>query len=301
VHLQKVSKSFRIKHGLRRSGQLRALRDVSLDIAPGESVALVGESGSGKSTLLRIVAGLERHDGGQVDLATPGRPQLVFQDAGASLTPWLTVGELIGERLRTAKVGKSERGRLVREALARVDLPAEVAKAKAAQLSGGQRQRVSLARATVIPPSVLLCDEPTSALDVSLAAGVLNLISELRTTLGMSVLFVTHDLAVARVVADRIAVMYLGQLVEIGTADEVTGRPAHPYTQALIASIPDFDRQPPALKGEPASALHPPTGCAYHPRCPIAIEACSQPSLDVRLTAIAGTTRRVACTETKVV
>ena len=226
---------------------------------------------------------------------------MVFQDAGASLTPWLTVGELIGERLRGNGLSRAEREERVRESLARVGLAAEVAKAKAAQLSGGQRQRVSLARATVIPPDLLLCDEPTSALDVSLAASVLNLIKDLRAQLNMSVLFVTHDLSVARVVADRIAVMYLGQLVEVGTADEVTRRPAHPYTQALVASIPEVDREAPALRGEPASPLKPPDGCSFHPRCPIAVDSCSQPELEVRLTAKAGSSRQVACTETRVV
>jgi len=301
VLMHDVSKSFRVGSGINRRSSLRALRRVSLQIEPGESVALVGESGSGKSTLLRVVAGLEQHDSGDVRLGSAARPQMVFQDAGASLTPWLTVGELIGERLRGQGLSRADREDRVHESLARVGLATEVSKAKPAQLSGGQRQRVSLARATVIPPPLLLCDEPTSALDVSLAASVINLIKDLRTRLNMSVLFVTHDLSVARVVADRIAVMYLGQLVEIGTADEITGRPAHPYTQALVASIPDVNRELPALRGEPASPLNPPDGCAFHPRCPIAVEACSQSTLDVRLTAIAGGSRRVACTETKVI
>ena len=152
--------------------------------------------------------------------------------------------------------------------------PPEVAKSRAGQLSGGQRQRVSLARATVVPPSVLLCDEPTSALDVSLAASVLNLIGDLRRSLDMSVVFVTHDLSVARVVADRIAVMYLGRIVEIGPAEQVIGDPAHPYTQALVDSIPDLGRESRVLPGEPASPLSPPTGCAFHPRCPIAVDTC---------------------------
>jgi peptide/nickel transport system ATP-binding protein len=300
VRIQDVTKTFKVGGGFRRSGGLRALRRVSMTIQPGEAVALVGESGSGKSTLLRVIAGLETHDGGEVELRSSQRPQMVFQDAGASLTPWMSVGELIGERLLGQKLSRSERERLVLAALAQVGLPAEAAKARASQLSGGQRQRVSLARATVIPPSILLCDEPTSALDVSLAAAVINLIGDLRSRLGMSVLFVTHDLSVARVVADRIAVMYLGRIVEIGSADEITGRPAHPYTQSLVASIPEVGKTPPALKGEPASPLRPPDGCAFHPRCPIAIEACSQPDLDIRLTLIPGTTRQVACTETEV-
>ncbi|MGX7679174.1 dipeptide ABC transporter ATP-binding protein [Jatrophihabitans sp. DSM 45814] len=306
VVVQDVVKTFAVGSGWRRGrgGGLRALRRVSLTIGAGESVALVGESGSGKSTLLRVIAGLETHDGGSVTLSGGHRPQMVFQDAGASLTPWMNVGELIGERLRRAQgltLSRAERQDRVIAALKEVGLPAEAARARASQLSGGQRQRVSLARATVIPPALLLCDEPTSALDVSLAASVLNLIADLRRRLNMSVLFVTHDLSVARVVADRIAVMYLGRIVEIGDAEEITSRPAHPYTQTLVASIPDVGRKPPALKGEPASPLRPPEGCAFHPRCPIAIEACSQPTLEVRLTARPGGTRQVACTETEVV
>ena len=217
-------------------GKLHALRGVSLQVGHGESVALVGESGSGKSTLLRIIAGLENATSGSVELADGRRPQMVFQDAGASLTPWLSVGELIAERLRGTGMSRAGRRDAVAEVLERVGLPAEVAKSRAGQLSGGQRQRVSLARATVVPPSVLLCDEPTSALDVSLAASVLNLIGDLRRSLDMSVVFVTHDLSVARVVADRIAVMYLGRIVEIGPAERVIGEPGpsvHPGTRRL--------------------------------------------------------------------
>jgi peptide/nickel transport system ATP-binding protein len=145
---------------------------------------------------------------------------------------------------------------------------------------------VCLARATVVPPSVLLCDEPTSALDVSLAASVINLIGRLRRELDMSVLFVTHDLSVARIVADRIAVMYLGRIVEIGDAEQITSDPVHPYTKALISAVPDIGREPPALRGEPASPLKPPTGCAFHPRCSQTIAGCDDVDLDVRLLAV---------------
>ncbi|WP_059019007.1 ABC transporter ATP-binding protein [Mycobacterium sp. M26] len=304
VQVKNVIKAFTVRRRwLDRSGpkqsKLQALRGVSLTVAHGESVALVGESGSGKSTLLRIIAGLDTPTYGDVDLAGGQRPQMVFQDAGASLTPWLSVGELIGERLRATSMSRSERKQAVAEVLERVGLPQEVAKSRAAQLSGGQRQRVSLARATVIPPQVLLCDEPTSALDVSLAASVLNLIGDLRRSLDMSVVFVTHDLSVARVVADRIAVMYLGRIVEIGPADEVIGNPTHPYTQALVDAIPDLGRDCRVLAGEPASPLSPPTGCAFHPRCPIAIDACSDAGLDVRLEGVPGSPHQVACIERK--
>lgn len=281
-------------------GKLQALRGVTLRVGHGESVALVGESGSGKSTLLRVIAGLEKATTGTVEVAGQQRPQMVFQDAGASLTPWLSVGELIAERLRGKKLSRAARRDAVIEVLERVGLPAEVAKSRAGQLSGGQRQRVSLARATVVPPAVLLCDEPTSALDVSLAASVLNLIGDLRRSLDMSVVFVTHDLSVARVVADRIAVMYLGRIVEIGPAEQVIGNPTHPYTRALVDAIPDLGRESRVLPGEPASPLSPPTGCAFHPRCPIAVDACSGDELDVRLVGKSGGAHQVACIEEKV-
>ncbi len=218
---------------------------------------------------------------------------MVFQDAGASLTPWLTIGELVGERLRSENLSRSERAERVRAALTEVGLPAEVAAAKPSQLSGGQRQRAALARATVIPPDVLLCDEPTSALDVSLAATVLNLIGQLRRDLGVAVLFVTHDLAAARVVADRIAVMYLGRIVECGPSDEICTSPAHPYTESLLDAVPDLARTTVRLKGEPASALDPPEGCEFHPRCPKAESSCA--SVDAPLTSWGITGREVAC------
>ena len=275
VRAAHVTKSFAT--GVRRKDTVHALRGVSLEIGAGESVALVGESGSGKSTLLRAIAGLEPPTGGEIVLAGETRPQMVFQDAGASLTPWMTVGDQIGERLRGQRLTRGERARRIEESLTRVGLPAEVGRARPAQLSGGQRQRVALARATVVPPPLLLCDEPTSALDVSLAAGVLNLIADLRRSLGMAVLFVTHDLAVARSVADRIAVMYLGSIVEIGTADGVTHDPSHPYTRALVAAIPEPGRPPAVPRGEMANPLAPPPGCAFAPRCPIAQPVCSDP------------------------
>jgi peptide/nickel transport system ATP-binding protein len=306
VECKNVTKTFTVaRRWLDRSadnhGKLHALRGVSLRVGHGESLALVGESGSGKSTLLRVFAGLESPSSGSVNLSDSRRPQMVFQDAGASLTPWLSVGELIAERLRGNSMSRAQRRAAVVEVLERVGLPAEVAKSRAGQLSGGQRQRVSLARATIVPPSVLLCDEPTSALDVSLAASVLNLIGDLRRSLAMSVVFVTHDLSVARVVADRIAVMYLGRIVEIGPAEQVIGEPAHPYTQALVDSIPDLGRESLVLPGEPASPLSPPSGCAFHPRCPISIDACSGAELDVRLEGLPGNPHQVACIERRAV
>jgi oligopeptide/dipeptide ABC transporter ATP-binding protein len=220
-----VAKTFVVGSRLRRGSRLQALRGVSLTVDRGESVALVGESGSGKSTLLRVAAGLESHDLGEIHLRSQTRPQMVFQDSGASLTPWMTVEELIGERLRD--VPRRQRSARVADALALVGLPREVAKAKAGQLSGGQRQRVCLARATVVP---------------------------------------------------------------------LTAAPVHPYTKALMSAVPDVGREPIILSGEPASPLRPPSGCAFHPRCPQATEYCSQEELDVRLTAYRGNERhQVAC------
>ena len=252
-----VHKTFPVGSGFKKR-RLQALRGVDLALNEGEAVALVGESGCGKSTLLRSIAGLQPIDEGTIEFGKGARPQMVFQDAGASLTPWLTVGEQIEERLRSEPIGRQERKSKVIEALAMVGLPPEVATAKPVQLSGGQRQRVGLARATVVPPEVLLCDEPTSALDVSLAATVLNLIGRLRRELGVAILFVTHDLAAARMVGDRIAVMYLGRIVEIGDADELCADPVHPYTRALLDTVPEVGRVHVRLKGEPANPLEPP-------------------------------------------
>jgi peptide/nickel transport system ATP-binding protein len=273
VRCQGIGKDFWVPRGPFRRDRLAALRDVTLEVQAGESVAIVGESGSGKSTLLRVVAGLIKPDRGTIQRGEK-QPQMVFQDAGASLTPWLTVGEIIGDRLRGTSDNSSERRRRVEQALALVGLPGDVADSKAGMLSGGQRQRVAFARSTIVPPALLLCDEPTSALDASLAAAVLNLLQHLRRDLGMAVMFVTHDLAAARFVADRIAVMYLGEIVEFGTAGEVVDAPQHPYTKALLSAVPRPGHPPVRLPGEPASPLAVPSGCAFHPRCDERVDGC---------------------------
>ena len=240
VAISDLRKTFHVRRGRGRRHEIAAVDGVDLDVKAGEAVAIVGESGSGKSTLLRIVAGLERPTSGSVTLAGDGGPQMVFQDAGSSLTPWLSVGETLGERLRPLKLSRNVVRDRVTEALAAVDLPPEVAKARPGELSGGQRQRVGLARATMIPPSVLLCDEPTSALDASLAKSVLALIRDLRARIGMTVLFVTHDLAVARLMGDRIAVMQAGRIVEVGPAEQVVSAPREAYTRTLLAAVPEI-------------------------------------------------------------
>jgi peptide/nickel transport system ATP-binding protein len=244
VSISNLRCTFTVRRGVRwrrgRSREINAVDGVDLDIAPGEALAIVGESGSGKSTLLRIVAGLEKPTSGSVALAGTGGPQMVFQDAGSSLTPWMSVGETLGERLRPLKLSRADVSERVITALAAVDLQPEVAKARPGELSGGQRQRVVLARATMIPPAVLLCDEPTSALDASLAKSVLALIRDLRARIGMTVLFVTHDLAVARLMGDRIAVMQAGRVVELGPAEQVIAEPREPYTRTLLAAVPEI-------------------------------------------------------------
>ena len=291
LRLERLSKTFRVRRRGWRRDRLRALREVSFELAEGEALAIVGESGSGKSTLLRVVAGLTAPDVGGVELAAGGRAGLVFQDAGASLTPWLRIGEQVGEAVAAAP-SRRVRAERVAATLAAMGLARGVARAKPAQLSGGQLQRVALARATIEPPALLLCDEPTSALDVSLAAGVLNMLRELRRRLGLALIFVTHDLAIARLVADRIAVMYLGRIVEIGPAEALVAAPAHPYTAILLESLPDLDGAPPALEGEPASPLDIPEGCAFRLRCPAADARCR--AHDPALAPLAGG-RAVAC------
>jgi peptide/nickel transport system ATP-binding protein len=264
--------------GHRRRHGVTILRGVDLEVRSGEAVALVGESGSGKTTLLRTAAGLMRHTDGDLRLSDDS-PQMVFQDPVTSLAPWLTIGEMIEDRLRVEGIDRGTRRERVSQVLGQVGLPARCADLRPSQLSGGQRQRVALARAIVVPPRLLLCDEPTSALDVSIAATVLNLIGQLRRTVsGMAVLFVTHDLAVARLIADRIAVMYLGRIVEFGPAETVISDAVHPYTRALIRSLPHPGAEAVELVGEPPSLYSPPTGCSFHPRCPRGVESCASRS-----------------------
>ncbi|MFD0525715.1 oligopeptide/dipeptide ABC transporter ATP-binding protein [Paractinoplanes durhamensis] len=236
VKLRDIRCDFKVRNGWRRAGTLKALDGVDLDVAPGEAVSIVGESGSGKSTLLRVIAGLIKPTAGTREVT--GGTQMVFQDAGSSLTPWLTIGELLRERV--LKLGRAEQDDRIEKALTAIGLPITVATARPRQLSGGQRQRVALARATIVPPAVLLCDEPTSALDASLAASVLNLIRKLRGDLGMAVVFVTHDLAVARLMGDRIVVMTGGRVVETGAADDLVSRPQAEYTRTLLAAVPEI-------------------------------------------------------------
>lgn len=239
LELFRISKSFGASKGfLRPARKAQVLAGIDLRIQQGECVALVGESGSGKSTLLRIAAGLLPPDEGDVAWFGGVAPQVVFQDAVAALTPWLSVGEQIRDRLRPLGLNRQEQDQRVTEALRLVGVDPALAEALPSELSGGQCQRVTVARAVVVPPRLLLCDEPISAMDVSLAAQTLNLLGNLRRSMGMAMLFVTHDLAAARLIADRIAVLEKGHLVEIGEPDQIISAPQAPYTKTLVGAVP---------------------------------------------------------------
>jgi peptide/nickel transport system ATP-binding protein len=219
---------------------LRAVDGVDVDVPAGGALAIVGESGSGKSTLLRMIVGLLEPTEGTVTLGPGASPQLIFQDAGASLTPWLTIGAQIAERLAVLGVPREQRDERVVATLEAVGLPAEAAAAVPRKLSGGQRQRAAIARAIAVPPALLACDEPVSALDVSLAAQVLNLLCHLRRNLGLALIFVTHDLAAARAVADDVIVMQRGLIVERAPAAQLFDAPQHPYTRELLDAVPEI-------------------------------------------------------------
>jgi len=273
--------------------QLTALDGVDLTIGRGETVGLVGESGCGKSTLARVLLMLARPDAGTVRfgdvdpfalrgrelLAWRRRVQMVFQDPYASLNERMTAAELIGEPWRTHGAPADRSGR-VRELLELVGLRAGDADRYPGEFSGGQRQRIGIARALALNPDLIVCDEPVSALDLSVQAQVLNLLAELQRELGVSYLFISHDLSVVRHVADRVSVMYLGKVVEEGPTEEVFDRPVHPYTAALMSAAPTLS---PAsgerilLRGEIPSPLDPPSGCRFRTRCWQATEVCASP------------------------
>ncbi|MFN2326882.1 MAG: ABC transporter ATP-binding protein [Gemmatimonadales bacterium] len=272
--------------GARPGQEVHAVNGVSLDVFPGETLGLVGESGCGKSTLGRMVVGLDRPSGGTVTFdgepvhttsraaraALTRQVQIVFQDPYSSLDPRMTVAESIAEGIRIHRLHPAGEvhGR-VEALMHEVGLDPAAKDRYPHEFSGGQRQRVGIARALAVEPRLMVCDEPVSALDVSVQAQVLNLLADLQQTRGLAYLFIAHDLAVVRQLAHRIAVMYLGRLVEVGPAAEVTDRPRHPYTRALRSAVPrlDSDRQPGRiiLAGDPPSPMAPPPGCAFAPRC----------------------------------
>ena len=271
---------------LRPGPVVRAVEGVSLELARGETLALVGESGSGKSTLARALLRLEEPDAGTVRFegtdvrgltgealrALRRRMQIVFQDASGALNPRMTVGDAVAEGLEIHRLCRpDERPDRVRALLQEVGLEPDLAGRYPRALSGGQRQRVVIARALAVEPAFLILDEPVSALDVSVQAQVLTLLLDLQQRRGLAYLYIAHDLAVVRQVAHRVAVMYLGRLVEMGPTEAVLAAPAHPYTQALISAVPALVGGGASgrivLSGEPPSPLAPPAGCAFHPRC----------------------------------
>ena len=277
-----------------RSGPpVQAVVDATLAVASGEIVGLVGESGCGKSTLARAAVGLVAPSGGSIvfdgrELAPLGRRarsrhdvrlQMVFQNPYASLNPRRRVGRQIADSLATLGQGnRGDRRRRVEELLEQVGLSESAASRYPHQFSGGQRQRIAIARALAAEPSVLVLDEPLSSLDASAQAQIANLLVRLARELGLGLLLISHDLGIVRQVADRVCVMYLGEIVESGPTEELWTRPIHPYTEALIRAIPHADGagfMPEALPGEVPDPARPPQGCRFHPRCPLAFDRCS--------------------------
>ncbi|WP_202919102.1 ABC transporter ATP-binding protein [Saccharothrix deserti] len=289
-------RGLRVDYG-RGRGAVRAVDDVSLSVAPGETVGLVGESGSGKSTIGRAIVGLTPVAGGAITFAGEditharrGRRrelsaslQMVFQDPYSSLNPARTVGATLAEPLLARReISPRERLALVQRALERVGLPPEAARRYPAQFSGGQRQRIAIARTLVVSPRLVVCDEPVSALDLSIQAQVMNLLADLQAELGLSYLFIAHDLGVVRYLSQRVVVLYRGQVMESGPAAGVYSRPAHPYTQALIAAAPIPD--PKAARARPAAAAPreqaernlPSESCRFASRCRYVVDACTR-------------------------
>jgi oligopeptide transport system ATP-binding protein len=299
VKVQNLTKHFPVTHGLvleRRVGLVRAVDGISFEIERGETLGLVGESGCGKTTAGRTLLGLYPATSGEVfidnqdmrhargkDLMTIRRKaQIIFQDPYASLNPRWTVNSIIAEPLRVHRLLPTEKERTarVKELLQLVGLSPSHLNRFPHEFSGGQRQRIGVARALASNPLFVVCDEPISALDVSIQAQVVNLLEDLQDRLGLTYLFIAHDLSMVRHICDRVAVMYLGVIVELAERDELYENPLHPYSQALLSAVPIPDpsreraRKRTILKGEIPSPLNPPAGCRFHPRCPLANEQC---------------------------
>ncbi|MCK5825612.1 MAG: ATP-binding cassette domain-containing protein [Desulfuromusa sp.] len=295
LEVKNLRKSFRLTDSLgRAAGQLVAVDNLSLSLQQGETLGLVGESGCGKSTTGKLILQLLPSDGGQVifdgedltQLSTRQmrpyrrRIQMIFQDPFSSLNPRMTVGSILSEPLLIHRLAppRQVRDRVI-ELLEKVGLSAEHEQRYPHEFSGGQRQRVGIARALAVEPQLIIADEPVSALDLSVQAQILNLLQGFQQEHNLSYLFIAHDLAVIEHVSDRIAVMYLGKIVELTSAEELYKNPCHPYTEALLNAVPvpDPDQpRPTALKGEIPSPVNPPSGCYFHPRCPYADDRCRQ-------------------------
>ena len=297
LSVEKLTKHFPVERGILRRAVawVRAVDGVDFDIAPGETLCLVGESGCGKSTVARLVLRLTEPTSGAIrlggtDITTLSeaamapyrrRVQMVFQDPYASLNPRLRVGQIVGEPLENFEsLSGAERTERVGAILAKVGLRPEAAGRYPFEFSGGQRQRIGIARALALRPELIVADEPVSALEVSVQAQVPNLLMDLQEEFGLAFLFVSHDLAVVEHIGHRIAVMYLGHIVEVGPKDEVLASPQHPYTQALIAAAPIADprakREKLVIEGDVPSPLNPPSGCRFHTRCPFVFGRCKE-------------------------
>jgi oligopeptide/dipeptide ABC transporter ATP-binding protein len=297
IETRGLKKYFRVRSGFltRGRGDLKAVDGVSLSIHEGETLALVGESGCGKSTFGRLLVRLDTPTAGDILYrgqsvrAYTGQAlkhyrkqvQLIFQDPYASLNPRRSAGDIIGEPLEIHEaVSKEDARRRVAELLETVGLTGEQSRRYPHEFSGGQRQRIGIARALALKPKLIVADEPVSALDVSIQAQILNLLNDLQVRFGLTYLFVTHDLGVVRHVSDRVAVMYLGRIVELAGNDDLFENPLHPYTQALLSAVPDAGRQKATerilLSGDVPSPLDPPAGCAFHPRCPRRFDPCDR-------------------------
>ena len=299
VSVEHLEQHFPVKDGVlfdREVARVHAVDDVSFELAEGETLGLVGESGCGKTTLARSLMRLLEPTGGTLEFrgrdithasAREMRPirreiQMVFQDPFASLNPRKRVTQIVGAPLRLHGVPKDEIPARVDKLLAQVGLQTEHLNRYPHEFSGGQRQRVGIARALALEPKLIVLDEPVSALDVSVQAQIVNLLEDIQDEFGLSYLFVAHDLSVVRHVSDRIAVMYLGKLMEVSPAEELYTKPIHPYTNALLAAVPIPDprenrqRERVVVPGEPPNPIDPPSGCVFHPRCPRATDICSQ-------------------------
>jgi peptide/nickel transport system ATP-binding protein/oligopeptide transport system ATP-binding protein len=296
VRVENLTKHFAVSGGFlkRVVAWIQAVTDVSFTVREGETLGLVGESGCGKTTVGRTMLRLTEPTGGSVffndiDVATLDSKnlkalrrdmQIIFQDPYTSLDPSMPIGESVGEGLMAHGVGtKRERNNLVIETLRKVGLEEYHARRYPHEFSGGQRQRIGIARALILHPKFVVCDEPVSALDVSIQSQVLNLLKDLQSEFGLTYLFIAHNLAVVEHISDRVAVMYLGKIVEMADRHELFRNPQHPYTQSLMSAIllpdPEIKRQRIILKGEVPSPQSPPSGCGFHPRCPVAMDHCS--------------------------